>query len=242
MIPSLAPGESKTLAFDETMNSPAAMPGQFTNQVSANESEHDANPSDNTDIISFATGWVIGGNQHGSELKLNESSNATSTLPPGSTVHYTIDFRNTDRGGIAYGTTLHQTLYDPMGKPIGSGTWPVGRINPGDAYQIKFDIQFPDDVPSGYYTSIASLEGVDDYGVAHASSSASVYIVNPSDQPHAPVIVNVPAPTFKKGTTVKTSSAQSQAKPNKANIQPAAIKFPFIAATAQAVASSAPLP
>jgi len=209
-IPSLAAGASRVINFEETMDAPASNPGQFSEQVSAVEQETDANMKDNTDTLSFATGWILTGNQHGSELRIAETNSATTTLAPGSIVHYNLNFTNTDRGGIAYGTTVRQTLYDPMGNIVGSGSWPIGRINPGDIFGIKFDIQFPGTLHTGYYISKATLEGTDAYGFAHAVASSSVYIVNPADQQNrTPTIVNVPAPknpsALKKATLTTAS-------------------------------------
>jgi hypothetical protein len=185
-VPILPAGTSKTFTYTETMGSSAVSAGQFTETVTAAEHENDASMIDNTDSISFQTGWFRSGNVHDSDLYVTEINSAASSTLPGSIVHYTLTLGNKIDGGIANGVTLYQTLKGPDGKIISGNTKHIGQLYPGNKVKLSWDAQFPADASSGIYVSTDKIEAYDVVGAKFFTASSTVDIENASTTTQQP--------------------------------------------------------
>lgn len=215
-IPDVTAGATMQFTYTENVadDLPFGGQSQFTETVSATEHEDDANQGDNSDSISFlvngpGTGSV--GTQRISHLVLSEMNNAPGTIAPGTQVTYKLYVSDADAAGPASDVRVHETLYDPYGTILATSTWAIGDINPGNKFLIKYDADFPSSTKSGWYTSYASVDGVDSSGVvwktADSVTSSSIYLVNPADfpaPPPPPLIVYVPPPPEPTSTPLES--------------------------------------
>lgn len=187
-IPSLAPGESKTLTYtSQVTDTPPGGLSSFETITTVSSLETDASDADNTDKLTlmlqgatdgagsvYVTGF--GGGYGRPKLEMTKTSNASGVVRSSSTVSYKIVVKNTF-GDIAREAGVVDRVYDPSGNMIEENIWDLGTIYSGEEIVIDYDINFGADAPFGTYVNTAKLYAKNDYNVILDTVEASSSIV-----------------------------------------------------------------
>ena len=196
-IPSLAPGESKTLSYTSlvTDNPPGGL-SSFDTMTTVSSLETDASETDNTDKLTlmlqgetpgsgggetvYVTGF--GGGYGRPQLQISKTSNAPAIVSQSSTVSYKIVVENVI-GDIAREAGVVDRVYDPNGNIIEENVWDLGTIYSGEEIVIDYDVNFGASAPFGTYVNEAKLYAKNDFGsiLPTITASSSVVIGVPAE-------------------------------------------------------------
>ncbi|MEK7138278.1 MAG: hypothetical protein AAB787_02090, partial [Patescibacteria group bacterium] len=189
-IPSLAPGESRTLSYTSqvTDNPPGGL-SSFDTITTVASTETDASETDNTDKLTLmlqgaTTGggggqvYVsgFGGGYGKPKLEISKTSNAGPIVNPSSTVSYKIIVENTF-GDLAREAGVVDELRDPNGNLVAENIWDLGTIYSGEEIVIDYDTTFSATAPFGTYVNVAKLYAKNDFGQVLETVIASSSIV-----------------------------------------------------------------
>lgn len=148
-----------------------------TLSITATGLENDANISDNTEEVTVSLtridrGWVGAVRPNIETIdpiwKVTKTTSASSTIPAGSSVTYTVVVQND--GGPGYDSVLRDTIYDANGEVVTVNGWNLGTVAPREEIRVTYTVAFGTAMKPGVYTNKAQV-------TARGRSSAPQYSV-----------------------------------------------------------------
>lgn len=94
------------------------------------------------------------------DLRIGKSNNASSPVPAGSSVDYTVVIRN-DGLGEAYHAVLIDVLKDKDGALIHEERWSLDTVYPNEEVTVTYTIEFSPSAAAGTYTNSAYVKAYD---------------------------------------------------------------------------------
>lgn len=167
-VGNLAPGEIKEFSYSAKASGNLSYGNTLidhTFEISANET--DANPADNSDIVSFLVyrPWPpsrmtppksVTSITTYPALHISKTNSATTTITASSTVDYTVVVKN--EGGSAFNGVLYDVLRDDNGNTITQNSWELGEIFANEEITLTYTAVFKASTTPGIYRNSAWVE------------------------------------------------------------------------------------
>lgn len=95
---------------------------------------------------------------------VKSASTVAAQLPI--SVDYKVLVKNDPTAGPAYRAVLTDTLYDPTGAIMLQRSWDLDTLQPGDAVELSYSVEFAASTTPGLYRNVASVSGKKNYSSA----------------------------------------------------------------------------